>query len=380
MIAKQVDADRLAELERERSFLLASLDDLDAEFRAGDLDQADYRALSDDYTRRAAEVIRAIGEQREAFAERATKTTPRAQRIVTVVGVVVVAVLAGLLLARASGFRSPSDSVTGDIRRSSAGLLAEADTLTREGAWPEAIEVYDEVLDISPSNVEALTYRGWITSRLGDAEAGLVDLQEAVIVDPDFADARVFSAILLDDAQRFDEAAVELRALDEMELPEQIAGLVAQSNLRGSVAAGQIAERFTADDEIDLNQINSTIDDIATGGLLLDELDPRLALRVFDAVLDEDPDNVRSLIGRGRRLGADPGVFAADPGVAADGLKLLDRAVEIAPRDPEVRLYRALARLVQQDPAGVQADLDAIDRDTLNEGLLDLLLQIESAL
>jgi len=377
---RSIDADELADLERERTFLLSSLDDLDAEYRAGDLDQADYESLNDDYTRRTAEVIRAIDEQREAFAERAAVSTPRSQRILTIAAVVIVAVLAGVLLAQASGFRSPTDSATGDIRRSSAGLLAEADTLTREGRWPEAIEVYDEVLENSPANVEALTYRGWITSRLGDSEAGLVDIQEAVAVDPDFADARVFNAILLDDAQRFDEAAEQLRVLDTLELPDQIAGLVSQSNLRGSVAAGQIVDRFGAGGEIDLDQINSPLDDIATGGLLLDELDPLLALRVFDAVLEEDPTNVRALVGNGRRLAADPGIYASDPEVAARGLSLLDRAVEQQPANPEVRLYRALARLVQQDPAGAQADLDAIDQASLDDQLRELFGQIESAL
>lgn len=375
-----IDADRLAELERERSFLLSSLKDLDAEYQAGDLDEGDYRSLKDDYTRRTAEVIRAIEEQRDAFQERAAVATPKLQRVLTIAGIVVVAVLAGLLLARASGFRSPSDSTTGDIRRSSAGLLAEADTLTREGRWPEAIEVYDEVLELSPANVEALTYRGWITSRLGESDEGLVDIQEAVAIDPTFPDARVFSAILLDDAQRFDEAAVALRALDELELPAQIEGLVSQSNLRGSVAAGQLVDRFQSGDDIDLNQINSPINEIATGALLLDELDPLLAIRVFDAVLEEQPTNVQALVGRGRRLGADPGVYAANPEIAARGLSMLDTAVDQVPGDPEVRLYRALARIVQQDRAGAQSDLDAIDRSQLDQQLLDLVTQIESGL
>ena len=58
--------DRLAALEEERDFLLKSLADLDAELAAGDIDEADHRALTDDYTARTAEVLRAIEEHREA--------------------------------------------------------------------------------------------------------------------------------------------------------------------------------------------------------------------------------------------------------------------------------------------------------------------------
>ena len=49
-----------ASLEDERDFLLRSLDDLESEFDAGDLDDADYRRLKSDYTARAAEVIRRL--------------------------------------------------------------------------------------------------------------------------------------------------------------------------------------------------------------------------------------------------------------------------------------------------------------------------------
>ena len=47
-------------LEQEREFLLRSLDDLDRERAAGDMDEQDYRALRDGYTARAAAVLRAL--------------------------------------------------------------------------------------------------------------------------------------------------------------------------------------------------------------------------------------------------------------------------------------------------------------------------------
>ena len=43
----------------QREFLLRSLEDLEREHDAGDLDDADYIALKDDYTARAAAALRA---------------------------------------------------------------------------------------------------------------------------------------------------------------------------------------------------------------------------------------------------------------------------------------------------------------------------------
>ena len=53
-------------LEEDREYLLRSLDDLEREHDAGDLDDADYQVLKEDYTARAAEVLRALGERQAA--------------------------------------------------------------------------------------------------------------------------------------------------------------------------------------------------------------------------------------------------------------------------------------------------------------------------
>ena len=50
----------MAELEEERAFLLRSLDDLDRERDAGDLDEHDYVKLRDGYTARATAVLREL--------------------------------------------------------------------------------------------------------------------------------------------------------------------------------------------------------------------------------------------------------------------------------------------------------------------------------
>ena len=375
-----LDPDVLAALERERDFLLRSLDDLDAERAAGDLDTSDHAALADDYTRRLAEVARSIDEERTAFDQVDTKLDTR-QRVFTVIGIVVLAVLAGVLLGQASGFRSPEDSVTGDIRQSSAGLLAEADTLTREQRWPEAIEVYDEVLDVAPGNVEALTYRGWLTARLGDDETALLDLSEAVAVDPTYPDARVFSAIVLDNQLRFTEAAAELAAFDSVDPPEDMLMLVEQFDLRVSVAAGQINQVFSPlepGETVDLSQIDASLDVIARAGARLSQLgDIVLAQATFSAVLAEDPEQLIALVGKGQ-LARQAEITDLNPELASEAMQALNEAVRLATSqdEPVIRLYRADARLAQGDAEGALEDLEAVDRVVLSpdlQALYDLL-------
>ena len=360
--------------------LLRSLDDLDAERAAGDLDTSDHAALADDYTRRLAEVARSIDEERTAFDQVDTKLDTR-QRVFTVIGIVVLAVLAGVLLGQASGFRSPDDSVTGDIRQSSAGLLAEADTLTREQRWPEAIEVYDEVLDVAPGNVEALTYRGWLTARLGDDETALLDLSEAVAVDPTYPDARVFSAIVLDNQLRFTEAAAELAAFDSVDPPEDMLMLVEQFDLRVSVAAGQINQVFSPlepGETVDLSQIDASLDVIARAGARLSQLgDIVLAQATFSAVLAEDPEQLIALVGKGQ-LARQAEITDLNPELASEAMQALDEAVRLATSqdEPVIRLYRADARLAQGDADGALEDLEAVDRVVLSpdlQALYDLL-------
>ena len=61
---RELDPDALAALEEERDFLLRSLRDLEREHDVGDVDDHDYEVLKDDYTARAATVLRSIETRR----------------------------------------------------------------------------------------------------------------------------------------------------------------------------------------------------------------------------------------------------------------------------------------------------------------------------
>lgn len=356
-MSRRLDPDALARLEQERDFLFRSLDDLDAELSAGDIDDVDHQELHDDYTRRAAEVLRAIDEQRQAFSDGRTGLTP-AQRVLSFVGIIAVAAIAGVLLARAVGFRSPSGELSGGIRQSTPGLLNEADVLTREGRWQDAFDTYERVIDQEPSNAEALTYSGWIAfTQLGEPQLGLDRIADAVATDPDYPDARVFSALTARRQERWADAVVAVEAFDEIpDKPAEMNALVEAGNLRGQIVAGLMSDQFEDDGEVDLAVLPFELDAAATGAALLDSQGDVIAgLAGFRAVLDVDPDNRVALIGLGRRLAT----TSAETGEG--GLALLDRAVENDPDDLEALVWRGFSRAVQGDAEGAQADLDLLD-------------------
>lgn len=212
------------ELEDERDFLLASLADLERERAAGDLDDHDYAVLKDDYTARAARVLRALD------AGRATEVaSPARDRRRTVAGaalVVLLALVAGVLVAQSAGRREPGDIATGDIRRSTTEKLNQAGRLLSTDP-AAAIAVYEEVLDAEPTNAEALTYKGWALTLSGRTSEGLSALLGAATANPRYPDVHAFLAIVFYRSGLVDEASRELDRLDALDPPAQIKDLTA---------------------------------------------------------------------------------------------------------------------------------------------------------
>jgi tetratricopeptide (TPR) repeat protein len=262
-----LDPDALVALEEERDFLLRSLEDLEREHAAGDVDDRDHETLRDDYTARAAAVIRAIDQRRERMAAAKPRRSP-ARLVAWVAVVVVVAAGAGWLVAGASGSRGPGETVSGDIRASSIDEIAQANRLTAEAsalaaegqgdeaidAYQRAIAAYGRALELQPANVEAMTYRGWLLHTIAlqapadsaaelDA-AALEWLDRAIATDAAYADARVFRAIML---ARSDPATAlaDLDAVPTEAVPPGMRSLV--DGLRAEVAAA--AGEPQADDQ-----------------------------------------------------------------------------------------------------------------------------------
>ena len=196
-----VDPDRLASLEEERSFLLRSLRDLDAEHAAGDIDEDDYATLRDGYTKRAADVMREIDDGRARLADRRPANWGR--RLLVGAAVVAGAAGAGILVARSSGDRLEGEEVTGDAPGDGvAAMLAEARVVGLSDPLA-ALELYDNVLELRPDHAEALTYSGWLLLVVGQQSsdetlvADVVDearqrLADAVEADPAYADPHCY--------------------------------------------------------------------------------------------------------------------------------------------------------------------------------------------
>jgi len=229
--------DRLEALAEERDFLLASLRDLDLELEAGDIDPEDYAALRSGYVARTAEIARELVRGRARGAD----GRPR-NRVRTAVAVLVVAALAagsGLLVASQSGQRLPGESATGGIDQSTASMLSQA-RLADISSPAEALVLYNGVLDLEPDNVEALTYRSWLLSRiipsasdLTDEEKAQVllsayaDLNRAVEIDPGYADAHCFLGVM--EFRVFADAAGAKTALEtcrSMNPPQEVSSLL----------------------------------------------------------------------------------------------------------------------------------------------------------
>jgi hypothetical protein len=247
MTAIRNDPDALAALEEERDFLLRSLDDLESEHTAGDVDDDDYAQLKDSYIARAADVLRAL-DSSEATA-RPARRVPRRRTSITVGVVAVVAVAVAFVLPRALGERSAGQSVTGNASESENGLLVQA--RQRQETDPEgALKLFEQVLTTDPDNAEALTYRGWLLARIAGTavQRNLTDMSEqlmaqaeqsidrAMSVAPTYADPYCFKAIIR--FRFYDDAAGAKGPIDTCVAsnpPAAVAGLV--TNLANEIDA-----------------------------------------------------------------------------------------------------------------------------------------------
>lgn len=225
-------SDRAA-LRGERDLLLASLEDLEREHLAGDVDDADYASLRADYVARAAEALRALqaadpadpadpadapagpvdpsGRWREL---RRLLGRSRSRLVLGLVAALCALGLVTIAAAHLAGVRLPGQFASGSLTVPTASRvrqqLAQASVLGSTGHQAEAVVLYGQILLEVPNQPEALTYRGWLMRLAGVADhqlsavrAGDAQLARAVKVAPRYPDARALDgmALLLDDGQ-----------------------------------------------------------------------------------------------------------------------------------------------------------------------------------
>ncbi|MGI8983727.1 MAG: tetratricopeptide repeat protein [Acidimicrobiales bacterium] len=234
------------ELEEERDFLLASLQDLEREHTAGELTERDYQALHADYTARAAVVLRALERPARARPARGSDAPEpvrtRRPLVVTLGVVLLVAVFAGGVVAAFSGTRDPGAPMTGSLPDTPSGRLQRALQLEADGQAAEALKIYDQLLRENPRDVAALSYRGWLLKRAGLPDQAMTSLDAAIAVDPRFPDAHFFRGMVLYQDRNDPTAAVaEFRLFMSNNPPPEMVPLVEDVLRRAMADAGQPA-------------------------------------------------------------------------------------------------------------------------------------------
>ena len=354
------DADR-ASLIEERDFLLRSLDDLEREFEAGDIDEHDYHALRDDYTVRAAAVLRSL-DARRAPARQATG--PKGRVIVWTVGVVILAVIAGIAVAFTSGRRDADSTATGDPARGVAENIARAEQLMGEDNLGEAIAAYTKALEAQPSNARALTYRGWLYFQTDDLTRAWADLDAAVKSDPSFPDAHVFRSIMYAQGKNWADADVEYKAIDIAKAPRDVAELLAVFRLHERILAALVGPKLLVASPPSLTASGFSAEEVRLAADQMAE-DARVAdaLRLLEILLVANPNDAKALATRGwinGRLGQQL-IDAGKPTEGQQGLagarRYLDSSVQLDPAYLPARVYRAFVALAQNLPKDADADL-----------------------
>jgi uncharacterized protein (TIGR02996 family) len=219
------DPDALASLESERDFLLRSIKDLESEREAGNLDDERYQALKDDYTARAAAVLRSIDEGR---AQPAPEPVPKKRKLLTGGAVLAFVLVAALALAAAAGKRHYGQTVTGNAQSGGAesgdnrkaalerqvkdhpddptAHLVYARYLLEVQDWTEAVKQYLTAAKLDPKNPEANAYAGWMLFQVatnaepttkGELTSTALDrLDAAVAASDSYADAYFFRGMV----------------------------------------------------------------------------------------------------------------------------------------------------------------------------------------
>ncbi len=292
-------------------------------------------------------------------------------------GIAVLALVAGILVAQFSGTRRAGESVSGDIRTTTREMLFEAGVLSGEGDVEGAIEIYDEVLELQPTNTEALSYKAWMLRLTGEIEAAAELIDEALVIDPEYADARVFAAAIAMDLDDVDAAVAHLEVFDQLDAPPAMDQLVGALGLRSQIELAQYAEirdlvaaTLSAEDPPTFAESGFTVDDLlGTAELMAFDGQVLEAIQLVGQVVAEVDDDPDLLAGYAWLLARS--ATPDQPETAELARDRLDEALAIDPAHPESLVYRAFVHALLGNLAAGAADLAAFD--ALTEPPADLL-------
>jgi tetratricopeptide (TPR) repeat protein len=102
---------------------------------------------------------------------------------------------------------------------SPAILEALASVYMWQTRYPQALSCLNRWLELSPSSVRALSWRGWINYQLDHMDIAVSDYEQALEIQPDHTDVRLRLVEILVESQRYPRALPHLERLHR-ELPD----------------------------------------------------------------------------------------------------------------------------------------------------------------
>ena len=342
----------------QKEFLLKSLQELDQELESGNLSSDDHDMLVRRYTRELADITES---EKAASSGQQPKKGYRTKALLWSLGVVLLGVVAGITVSQTSGDRSEGESITGSIRKSVNTQISEAQMLLgNRDRWGEAIEIFDQVLEVQPSNVEAMTYRSWLNYQSGaDADIQIAAWEEVLVLEPSYPDALVFISIALSNEGRYSQAATYLDELRSSPVREDIFGIVQQRGLYGEVYGEARYPTILEKPEPSLEdlQLEPDIGLEAANYLLLSDKDERTvsAIKIYRAIIADFPTHPEALSREALLLWQTGNTTLSDRAVDQLNLAVLEN-----PNNLEALLSRATVR-AGFDPVGACSDLESIN-------------------
>ena len=342
----------------QKEFLLKSLHELDQELENGSLSLDDHEMLVRRYTRELAnvteseEVVSSVQQPKKGY---------RTKALLWSLGIVLLGAAAGITISQTSGDRSEGESITGSIRKSVSSQISEAQMLLgNPDRWEEAIEIFDDVIEIQPSNAEAITYRAWLNYQSGaEVESQIKAWEEVLLLESGYSDALVFLSISLSNEGRFDEASLYLDELRSNPVREDILAIVQQRGLYGEVYGEARYATIIENSEPTLEdlQLEPDIGLEAANYLLLSDKDERTvsAIKIYRAIIADFPTHPEALSREALLLWQ-----TGDQTLLTRAVDQLDLAVLENPNNLEALLSRATVR-AGFDQIGACNDLESIN-------------------
>jgi tetratricopeptide (TPR) repeat protein len=198
------------ELEARREFLIRSLEDLEAERAAGNIDDETYARLHGDYTARAAAVLRELDGENGSEPPEA-ESVPAGRRALVIGAIVAFAIAAAVVLGVTIAPRLPGQTVTGGVTATTQPSAYDAHIQRARSLISTdpvgALKQYAAAARLKPNEAEPPTYTGWIyalssqdataaADRAQLIDRALQDFATAHRVDPQYADAYAFDGIV----------------------------------------------------------------------------------------------------------------------------------------------------------------------------------------